>query len=203
MEKPFSEACERNKEPILKVLQETITPNHGKLLEVGSGTGQHAVAFAPHFKNVIWVTSDVAANHLGISMWLREYKIQNIVGPLRFEIGKDEFPSQPFDMVYTANTFHIMEWKNTKTFMKMLGRRLRKGSLVMIYGPFNYNGNFISESNREFDAMLKSKNPLAGIRNFEDVNKTMIKQGFELIKDHMMPANNRMLCYRRLGHKPE
>ena len=201
MQKPFSEACERNQEPILKVLQQFIKPEHTHLLEIGSGTGQHAVHMAPYFPHMTWITSDVAANHLGMVAWFKEYKIRNIDGPLRFKVGADEFPRQPVNIVYTANTFHIMSWKNVKTLMKDFGNRLRKNSLVMIYGPFNYEGKFTSPSNQEFDAMLKQNDPDMGIRNFEDANKTMIKNGFELVKDNEMPANNRMLVYRRLEHR--
>lgn len=199
MKKPFSEACERNKDPILEVLKQYITEKHTHLLEIGSGTGQHAVHMAPHF-NLTWITSDVPANHLGMTMWFKEYKIPNIDGPIRFKVGVDEFPRQPVQLVYTANTFHILSWKNVKTLMKMFGHRLRKDAIVFIYGPFNYNGTFTSPSNEHFDRVLKEKDPEAGIRNFEDVNKAMIKNGFELLKDHEMPANNRLLVYKRLQH---
>ncbi len=200
MNKPFSAACERNRDPIFDVLRQYIKPEHTHLLEIGSGTGQHAVYFAPHFKHMTWITSDVPAHHLGMVMWFKEFKIPNISGPIRFKVGIDEFPKQPVNIVYTANTFHIMSWKNVKTLMKMFGHRLRKNSLVMIYGPFNYDGKFTSPSNEQFDRMLKEENPDSGIRNFEDVNKAMIKNGFELLKDHEMPANNRMLIYKRLEH---
>ena len=117
MKKPFSEACERNKDPILDVLKQTIQPNHKRLLEIGAGTGQHAVYFAPHFSHLQWMVTDVPANHNVIAMWLREYRGDNIEGPLRFKVGVDEFPTQPIDVVFTANTFHIMSWKNVKTLM--------------------------------------------------------------------------------------
>ena len=201
MKKPVSEACERNKDPILEVLKQYILPTHRRLLEIGAGTGQHAVYFAPNFPQLQWMVTDVPANHNIIAMWLREAGIDNIEGPFRFKIGTDEFPTQPMDVVFTANTFHIMAWKEVKTLIKMFGHRLRRDSLVMIYGPFNYNGTFTSQSNAEFDAWLKKENPESGIRNFEDVNRAMIKQGFELLKDHEMPANNRMLVYRRLQHQ--
>jgi cyclopropane fatty-acyl-phospholipid synthase-like methyltransferase len=201
VKKPVSEACERNKGPILEVLKQYIQPHHRRLLEIGAGTGQHAVYFAPNFPDLQWMATDVPANHNIIAMWLREAAVDNIEGPLRFKVGTDDFPTQPMDAVYTANTFHIMPWKEVKTLIKMFGHRLRKDSLVFIYGPFNYNGSFTSPSNAEFDAWLKKENPESGIRNFEDVNRSMVKQGFELLKDHEMPANNRLLVYRRLPHQ--
>lgn len=198
MTKPFSAACDRNKDPILGVLKEHITRDHKRVLEIGSGTGQHAVYFAANFPFLEWFPSDVKSQHAGMMEGFKEFKIPNIMPPLKFEIGKDEFPKLKFDVVFTANTLHIMHWKECKTLFKMLGHRLREGSLAMIYGPFNYNGEFTSESNREFDQTLKGRDPLSGIRSFEDVNNNMVKNGFELLEDHEMPANNRMLVYRRL-----
>ncbi|WPU66838.1 DUF938 domain-containing protein [Peredibacter starrii] len=198
MEKPFSAACERNAGPILGVLKEHITHEHKRLLEIGSGTGQHAVYFAGEFPWMEWHPSDLKVNHAGMIQWFKEAKLQNILPPVKLDVGKDDFPKLKFDVVYTANTFHIMHWKECKSFMKLLGHRLREGSLAMIYGPFNYNGEFTSESNREFDQTLKARDPLSGIRSFEDVNNNMEKNGFELLEDQEMPANNRMLVYRRL-----
>lgn len=197
-EKPFAPACERNKDPILEVLQSVITRDDRRLLEIGSGTGQHAVYFAPHFPQVEWYPTDVTANLKGINMWLDEAKIKNIQRPTRVEIGKDELPKLKFDVIFTANTFHIMHWKECKSLIKQFGGRLREGSRVAIYGPFKYDGKFTTPSNEEFDQSLKEKDPLSGIRNFEDVNNAMVKNGFELVMDYAMPANNQMLVYRRL-----
>ncbi|MEC7275553.1 MAG: DUF938 domain-containing protein [Bdellovibrionota bacterium] len=200
MNKPFSPACERNKEPILSVLKE-YGINEGRLLEIGSGTGQHAVAFAGHFPKLHWVCSDVKENHAGIKEWLKEAKLSNIHGPETLKVGVDDFPDKrPFDFVFSANTLHIMSWKEDKALFKLLGKRLREPALVFFYGPFNYNGSFTSESNEQFDASLKERNPSSGIRNFEDVESALIKNGFKLIKDHEMPSNNRLLVFERQSH---
>lgn len=198
MTKPFSPACERNREPILKVLKDVISPEDRKLLEIGSGTGQHAVYLAPHFPHMIWVTSDVRENHAGIKMWLEESGAPNIIGPGEFQVGKDDFPQGNFDVVFTANTFHIMNWKECKTLMKMLGQNLQEGSQVLIYGPFNYQGKFTSQSNADFDASLKERDTLMGIRNIEDVTTNMRKNGFLLSQDYEMPANNRLLLFLKV-----
>jgi cyclopropane fatty-acyl-phospholipid synthase-like methyltransferase len=197
--KKIETACDRNQGPILEILKEVISPENRSLFEIGSGTGQHATFIAPHFKHILWTTSDVTANHKFIKENLAAAKIDNIRGPFQFEIGKDDFPRVPYDLIFTANTFHIMSWKNCKTLMKVLGTRLREGSQVIIYGPFNYNGAFTSESNEAFDKMLKERNPESGIRAFEDVNNNMLKNGFTLYKDYPMPANNRTLVYTRLN----
>jgi cyclopropane fatty-acyl-phospholipid synthase-like methyltransferase len=198
MEKPYSAACERNKEPILEVLRQVILPSDRRLLEVGTGTGQHAVYIAPHFPQLEWFPSDLSVNIPGMSLWFNEAGISNIQKPVRLDVGKDDFPKLKFDVVFTANTFHIMHWKECKSFMKLLGNRLREGSRFIVYGPFNYDGKFTSESNANFDKALKEGDPLRGIRAFEDVLSNMTKNGFELLQDYEMPANNRILVFQRL-----
>lgn len=197
MTKPFSPACERNRIPILKVMQGLITSNDQRLLEVGSGTGQHAVYLAPHFPHMIWVTSDVKENHYGIQQWLEESGAPNIIGPGEFQVGEDKFPNGNFDIVFTANTFHIMHWYQCEELMDMLGKNLNAGAKVLIYGPFNYNGKFTSPSNEEFDESLKKRDPLMGIRDFEEVVRYMEKRAFGLLKDNEMPANNRLLVFEK------
>ena len=183
MNKPFSPACERNQPHILTVLNQ-YNLSEGRLLEIGSGTGQHAVFFASKFPKLHWVCSDVAGNHNGIKEWLKEAKLSNIHGPEKLVVGKDDFPGKrPFDYVYSANTLHIMSWKEDKALFKLLGKRLREAALVFFYGPFNYKGEYTSESNKEFDAHLKERNPQSGIRNFEDVEGAMLKNGtFNIFK---------------------
>lgn len=198
MEKPFSPACERNQAPILEILRDHITRDDRRLLEIGSGTGQHAVYFAPAFPHLEWHPSDLATNIPGMTQWFKEAQIHNIQRPVKLDVAKDDFPKVKFDVVFTANTFHIMNWKDCKSLMKTLGHRLREGSRAIIYGPFKYNGEFTSPSNAEFDLSLKSRDPLSGIRSFEDVNNNMMKNGFELVGDFEMPAHNRTLVYRRL-----
>lgn len=198
MEKPYSAACERNRDPILEIMKDVITRDDKRLLEIGSGTGQHAVYFAPQFPWLEWYPTDVAENLKGMKLWFDEFKIPNIKAPVRLDVSKDDFPKLKFDVVYTANTFHIMHWKECKSLMKLLGHRLRENSKVMIYGPFKYGGAFTSPSNEEFDQQLKTRDPSSGIRSFEDVNNGMIKNGFELVFDYDMPANNRLLVYKRL-----
>lgn len=192
----YSAAAENNKDPILEVLKKYIS-GEKRLLEIGSGTGQHAVYFAKHFPLLKWVTSDLPRNYLPLSNLLKKEQLNNLYGPEKLEIGVDDFPKGSFDFVFTANTLHIMSWKENKTLFKLLGKRLREGSLAFFYGPFKYNGDFTSESNREFDAYLKAQNISSGIRNFEDVKKNMTDYGFKLIHDHEMPVNNRLLVFAR------
>tara|TARA_B110000908_G_C10050377_1_gene355920 strand:+ start:68 stop:664 length:597 start_codon:yes stop_codon:yes gene_type:complete len=195
-------AAERNKEPIFNVLKEYLS-NDSRLLEIGSGTGEHAIYMTDEFESLHWVTSDTVDKHKLIKENLQALKIKNIHGPETLKIGRDDFPKGVFEYVYTANTLHIMSWKENKSLFKLLGKRLREGALVFIYGPFNYEGKFTSASNEEFDAHLKQCDEKSGIRGFEDVKQSMEKYGFKLIKDHEMPANNRLLVFKRLDFNME
>ena len=198
MEKPYSASCDSNKHPILEVLKKTILPTDRRLLEVGAGTGQHAVYMAPQFPQLEWHPTDLSVNLPGMSLWFKEARVSTIQKPTRLDVSKDDFPKLKFDVVFTANTLHIMHWKDCKSFMKLLGHRLREGSRAIFYGPFKYQGEFSSTGDAELDLTIKAKDPLCGIRAFEDVNNNMIKNGFELIEDYEMPANNRTLVYQRL-----
>ncbi|MFA5584479.1 MAG: DUF938 domain-containing protein, partial [Bacteriovoracaceae bacterium] len=195
-------ACDRNKEPIQEVLQEVILPSDRRLLEIGSGTGQHAVYLAPFFPQLEWYPTDLTPNLAGMNLWFSEAKIPNIQKPQRLDVSRDDFPKLKFDVVFTANTLHIMHWKDCKSFMKLLGKRLRENSRAVFYGPFKYNGEFTSQSNADFDQRLKERDPLSGIRSFEDIVNNMEKNGFEFISDNEMPANNRMLVFNRLKFNP-
>ncbi|MBT3584723.1 MAG: DUF938 domain-containing protein [Halobacteriovoraceae bacterium] len=196
MQKPDAPSCGRNREAILAVFKHHLKGSE-KLLEIGSGTGQHAVYFAEKFPNLIWNTSDRKENHLGIELWLADAKLTNLVAPISFEVGHDPFPGKNFDAVFTCNTLHIMSWHKGRTLLKLLGENLEQSALVFIYGPFNYAGKFTSESNQQFEGWLKSRDPDSGIRNFEDVESEMAKSGFSLLEDRALPANNRMLVFSK------
>jgi cyclopropane fatty-acyl-phospholipid synthase-like methyltransferase len=193
-------AIERNRDPIKAVLQQYIVED-SSILEIGSGSGEHAVYFGKYFSKTKWVTSDQSINHEKIKQNLDKNSLENVEGPIKLKVGEDDFPPGSFDYVFTANTLHIMSWKESKTLFKLLGRRLREGCFVFIYGPFNYQGDFTSDSNKLFDQSLKQRNLKSGIRNFEDVLQNMNKVGFKLFKDHEMPANNRMLVFERLPYE--
>lgn len=196
-EKPFAPSCERNKGPILEQLKRIFGARKLNILEIGSGTGQHAVHFAEHLPDVTWTTSDCEINHAGIKEWLSEAKNSRIKGPLTLEFGVDSFPSEKFDVVYSANTLHIMPWKSAKTMMKFLGKNLAPKSIVLFYGPFNRLGKFTSPGNEELDKLIKGRNPQSGLRNFEDVVNNMAKNGLFLIDEIQMPANNHLLYFER------
>jgi cyclopropane fatty-acyl-phospholipid synthase-like methyltransferase len=196
LQKPFSPSCERNRGPILNILSAYL-PEHKRLLEVGSGTGQHAVYFAPKFDDLTWITTDRDENHAGIKAWLDEEKASNIEGPLSFNLGADSFPATNIDVVYTANTFHIMPWEIVQELISISGANLEKGSLFIVYGPFIYDGRFTSPSNEEFHQILRQRASHQGIREFKNVNKMFEKAGFKLMEDFSMPANNQTLVFKK------
>lgn len=194
-EKPYAAACDRNREPILAVLR-THFAGCTRVLEIGSGTGQHAVHFAAAMPWLTWQCSDVADHLPGIRQWLDEAGLPNTPEPLALDV-RGEWPAQRFDAVFSANTLHIMGWPEVITLFARLPQVLAEAATVAVYGPFNYGGAFTSDSNREFDAWLKARDPDSGIRDFEAVNALAREAGLHLRADIVMPANNRMLVWQR------
>ncbi|MDB5763128.1 MAG: hypothetical protein JWQ21_2123 [Herminiimonas sp.] len=196
MTRQFSAACERNREPILAVLQ-TVFADRRRVLEIGSGTGQHAVFFAARMPHLVWQTSDLPGNHPGIIAWQQEAQLSNVLPPLALDTGSSDWPQGTFDAVFSANTCHIMAWQEVRAMFAGIGRILQAGGVLCIYGPFNYNGAFTSVSNAQFDASLRAQAAHMGIRDFELMNRLAGDQGFVLEADNSMPANNRLLVWRR------
>lgn len=194
-EKPFSAACERNRAPILAVLRQHFADRR-RVLEIGSGTGQHAVHFAAAMPHLSWQTSDRAENHDGIRQWLAEAALPNVLPPLRLDV-QGAWPAQTFDALFTANTLHIMGWVEVRRFFAMLPSVLDEEALLVVYGPFNYGGVFTSASNAAFDADLRSRGAHMGIRDFEAVDELAAAAGFALRQDHALPANNRCVVWQR------
>lgn len=198
MIKPNAPSCERNQGVILEVLKTIIKSTDKNLLEIGSGTGQHAVFMASHFPELLWHTSDLLENHCGINQWIEDSHLKNIASPIIFESGLSGFPEMAVDVVYTANTLHIMSWENVQCLINQLCLNLKQGSQIVIYGPFNYSGKYTSESNVMFDVWLKEKQPHSGIRDFESIVSLMSIGGISLVQDIEMPSNNRILHFQKV-----
>jgi len=195
-DKPFAPACERNRDPILAVLRAHFA-DRSRVLEIGSGTGQHAVHFAAALPFLVWQASDVAGNLPGIRAWLDEAKLANTPAPLVLDVAGGEWPATPFDAVFSANTLHIMSWPEVETLFAALDAITTRDAKLAIYGPFNYDGAFTSASNAAFDASLKQRAPHMGIRDAGAVDALARKAGFVLIDDVAMPANNRTRIWQR------
>lgn len=194
--KPFSPSSERNREPILAILRDAFS-GCKCVLEIGSGTGQHAVHFAAAMPHLTWQTSDRVENHDGIHAWLADAALPNTLPPLTLDVNQARWPRARFDAVFTANTLHIMGWEEVQTLFRRLPEVLEEDACVAVYGPFNYGGKFTSDSNAAFDQRLKGDDPKRGIRDFEAVDALAKGIGFTLVADHEMPANNRCLVWRR------
>ena len=203
MERPFSPACERNREPILAVLREHFANRH-EVLEIGSGTGQHAVHFAAAMPWLTWQCSDRAEYLPGIRMWLEEAGLANTPAPVELDVAVGPWPtplrereSARFDAVFSANSLHIMGWAEVEALFAGLDHALAGNATLLAYGPFNYGGAFSSDSNRVFDASLRARDARMGIRDFEAVDALARAIGLRLVDDVAMPANNRCLVWTR------
>ncbi len=195
--KPYAESCDQNRLPILEVLERELAGRR-RLLEIGSGTGQHAVFFGARFPELLWQTSDVAAAHAGIHAWLDEARLDNVLAPLALDVCADDWPRQGYDAVFSANTAHIMAWPQVECLFAGVGGVLEAGGVFCLYGPFNYGGRYTSDSNAQFDRWLKARDPLSGIRDFEALCALAESAGMVFRKDYDMPANNRTLVWTRL-----
>ena len=195
MQKPFSPACERNRDPILKELQIRLV-QQSTVLEVGSGTGQHAIYFAKHMPNISWQCSDLRENLSGIQMWIDDACLSNVLQPIELDVS-DPTICKTYDAVYSCNTLHIMSKSNVVKFFNLVNSVTQKQSSLFVYGPFNYNGEYTASSNAEFDAWLKERNLESAIRDFEWIDELANDAGFFIIDDIEMPANNRLLHWER------
>ena len=196
-DKPFSESCVQNRDPILAVLHEWFADRR-HVLEIGSGTGQHAVYFGAELPHLVWQTADVPQHHAGIRAWLDEAGLANVRPPLALDVNQPGWRDGRYDAVFSANTLHIMGWPEVEKFFEGVGEVLEPGGVLAVYGPFNYNGAFTSDSNARFDAWLKSRDPDSGVRDFEAVDTLAHAQGLVLQQDIAMPANNRTLVWHHI-----
>ncbi len=193
--KPYAESSENNKVPILAVLKEIFSERE-RVLEIASGTGQHAVYFGRELPHLTWQPSELVHNLAGIQAWLDEAQLPNVLSPLAIDVSDANWPISEVDAIFNANTVHIISWPKAKHMFANVGRHIAPGGYVCLYGPYNYGGKFTSESNARFDAWLKSRDPNSGVRDFEAVNQLAALHGLNLLRDIAMPSNNRMLVWR-------
>jgi cyclopropane fatty-acyl-phospholipid synthase-like methyltransferase len=191
-----AESCERNKGPILEVLRHEFVAARS-VLEIGSGTGQHAVHFAAHLPGLTWQASEVPALLPALEARLRLAGSDRLPAPLALDVRKLPWPGGPVDALFSANTLHIMGMDGVRDFFRGAGAVLGPQGVLCVYGPFNYQGRFTSDSNAQFDAWLRARDAHSGIRDFEALDALARDAGLALHADHAMPANNRTLVWRR------
>ena len=192
----FSQAAENNKEPIVSVLRDVFKEVR-QVLEIASGTGQHAVHFARALPRLTWLSSDLVANLDDIRERLARDGVANAPPPLALDVTERPGPALKVDGVFAANCLHIMSWAEVGHLFGGIGEVLDPGGTACLYGPFKYGGAFTTESNARFDAHLKRRDAAGGIRYFEAVDTLARAQGLHLIRDAAMPANNQLLVWRR------
>lgn len=210
---PNAPACERNREPILRAMLPYLggdSERSRRILEIGSGTGQHAAFFCDYFasdsadaslRGLQWQCSDIAANLDGIEAWRKHAACPNFLPALELDLAKRNWPAGQYDFIYTANTLHIVSWKLFESMCECVAHCLVDGGRFFVYGPFNYGGAYTSESNAAFDASLRGRDPDSGIRDFEAVCATLAEAAYlagaaiRLQQDIEMPANNRLLVF--------
>jgi hypothetical protein len=194
--KPFAVASEENKVPILAVLQPRFA-EVGAVLEIGGGTGQHAVFFAERMPHVRWQCSDRRENLAGIRQWIAEANLPNLPAPLALDVSQEQdWPAGPYDAVFSANTAHIMSLPEVEAMFLGVGRLLRSVGCFALYGPFSCDGRHNSPSNAHFDQHLRARDPASGVRDLRTLESIAGAAGLRLEEDCPMPVNNRTLIWR-------
>ena len=198
MAKPNAPAALRNSNPILEVIRDEFR-DCKSVLEIGSGSGQHAVFFARQMSWLTWQTSDLPENHAGINEWLEDSGLDNVKAPFDLDVEQPLQTDDRFDAVFSANTAHIMSIKAVECMFRIVGESLNDKGKFCLYGPFNRNGEFTSDSNRNFDASLKSQNPAMGIRDLEVVDPFAVANSLRRKNLYAMPANNLIVVWKKIS----
>lgn len=195
--RPFCSAADRNKTPILQVLEHIFT-EAGCILEIGSGTGQHAAYFAARLPHVTWQATDLPAALAGIEAWRREAALANLPPPLVLDVHQYLWPVSRVKGAFSANTAHILSWKGVERMFAGLSQVVEPAGFFCLYGPFNEGGKYTSEGNAQLDVWLRAQDSASGLRDFDDVCALAVRTGFALAANHALPANNRLLVWRRV-----
>jgi SAM-dependent methyltransferase len=201
MDRNVSEAAERNKEPILRILR-TAFADSQRVLEIGSGTGQHATYFAAALPKLRWQPSDLGEHLSELARCIEQAALPNLSPLIELDVRQRPWPVDSCDAVYTANTLHIMSWSAVRDFFAGLEPVLQRPGVLCIYGPFRYGGDYTTDSNAAFDAYLRARDPLSGIRDFEAIEELAAAAGLTLAADHAMPANNQLLVWHKKSLAP-
>ena len=195
--KQFAPSCDHNKDEILAVLQEALPPS-GRVLEIGSGTGQHAVHFAARLPHLIWQPTDLSPNLPSIRAWCAEANLTNLLPPLELDLLSNLWPIESAHAVVCINTTHIVAWPGIENLFAGVGRILAPGGVLYVYGAYRYATRPLEPSNEKFDHWLKTRDPVSGVRDFEAVNALAQRHGLQLTADRAMPGNNRSIWWTKL-----
>lgn len=193
---PFSQASENNKQVILDVLKRHLSTGDS-VLEIGGGTGQHAVFFAEHFSGLQWQSSDIVSNVDCLNLRVSAARLANLPSAVPLDVNQSPWDCPTSNVIFSANSLHIMSADSVENFFTGVGRTLQENGLLLVYGPFKYDGQFTTESNARFDLWLKARDSRSGVREFEWIMELAQAGGLELLEDNSMPANNQMLVWKK------
>lgn len=193
---PVVDSCLRNQRPILDVLGQFL-PKNARVLEIGSGTGQHAAYMTEHLPGICWQPTEMSERLDEITLWQQHCNRAGFLPPLELDVCQDIWPARDFDAVFSANVVHFVSWPEVERLFVGVARCLNAGGLLMLYGPYNYDGQFTSEGNIALDGWLRERNPESGIKDFEQVLLLARKHHLHLRADEEMPSNNRMLVFQK------
>lgn len=195
--KQYSAACERNREPILEVLR-TVLKDSRTVLEIGSGSGEHAVWFSQDLPHLDWQPSDQPGMLGSVSAWRDEEGGENLLPPVEIDLlDESTWPQQTFDALVCINTIHIVSWPGVEALFRLAEKVLPESGRMFVYGPYRYVDRPLEPSNEQFDRWLKQRDPESGVRDFEAVNQLARQAGLKLMEDIAMPANNRSIWWRK------
>ena len=193
---PYSQASENNKLPILQVFKRYLADRRS-LLEIGGGTGQHAVFYGEQFPALQWQSSDIPSTVDNLNPRIAMSRLPNVPVAISLDVNQAEWNCEKFDVIFTANSLHIMSEDSVENFFAGVGKYLQERGLLLVYGPCKYNGEFTTDSNAQFDLWLKARDPVSGVRDFERINELAESVGLILLEDNDMPANNQLLVWDR------
>ncbi|NKB34648.1 MAG: DUF938 domain-containing protein [Pseudomonadales bacterium] len=192
---PFSQASENNKLPILEILQRHFD-EISSVLEIGSGTAQHGEFFTQQFPRISWQCTDIPQNLTITQQRISACSFPNLPAAITLDVNDSEWKCSSYDSVFTANSLHIMSEESVVNFFAGIPQCLNKSAIVLLYGPFKYQGEFTTDSNARFDLWLKQQNPESGVRDFERIQELATAAGLSLLEDNSMPANNQLLVFK-------
>jgi SAM-dependent methyltransferase len=202
---PNAPAALRNRDPILQVLRSELRGTQ-RVLEIGSGTGQHAVHFAAALPGLVWQTSDLAENHAGIRHWIAESGVSNVLEPLLLNVSEPGDVHGKYTAVFSANTAHIMSVSAVADMIAYVACSLQEHGKFLLYGPFRVAGRFAGKGNVRFNRSLLAQDPAMGIRDLEWIDELAVRFDLRREKTYAMPAHNLLVVWQRLvpvsGEKP-
>ena len=193
---PFSQSCENNKGPILEKLKKILVTNK-HVLEIASGTGQHATFFSNELRHLAWQPTEIPSQIRNLSLRLTASQSVNLLPAVELDVDQEEWGVPETEAIFTANSLHIISKESVKNFILKAGEILRKSGRLIVYGPFKYNQRFTSSSNADFDNMLRERSSDSAIRDFEWVCDLCESENLFLETDFAMPANNRLLLFKK------